>query len=319
MAQPNPSEKRARADDVMLKVALVKTVYMTGGDGFLGTLVVGALKKIGYRVVVYSGDILDAGALRSFVSQMPEGSDLLHFAAMSHPLDCVEKPGLAMSINVAGTALLLQVLSEGKVLPRIGFASTAQVYSQDDQVSAPISESAPVSPQNIYAQTKLWGERILEIWTREHSGSTTTFRIFNHVHKSQKTRVFLTQVYDQLLKIRDHNAASVVSVGNLDLVRDIGAVSDLVNALVSWVETKAEPGYNVFNLCSGQARTLKSLADLLAQRLKLNVEFRLDPSKVRQGEPRVLVGDNKSLSTRLGWKPKIVSDAQLVESFLEDL
>jgi nucleoside-diphosphate-sugar epimerase len=113
-----------------------------------------------------------------------------------------------------------------------------------------------------------------------------------------------------------------IRVGNLDLWRDLGHVEDLVAAVVALLGRGAgrssrptEP--EVFNVCTGKAKHLEKVAQLLALEAELpDVHFDTDPRLVREGEPRVIVGSCAALTAATGWRPGCQSEEELVKRFL---
>ena len=88
-------------------------------------------------------------------------------------------------------------------------------------------------------------------------------RPFNHTHRSQSPAFFLPHLY-HVMSQASSSEVLPISVGNLDLERDIGSIDDLISAFVAIVENSAASElYQVFNICSGRVKNLRKLAEVL--------------------------------------------------------
>ena len=83
---------------------------------------------------------------------------VIHFAGLKAVGESVAKPQLYYEVNVQGTLVLLEVMSEAGCND-IVFSSSATVYG--DPASVPVKEDFPISATNPYGRTKLFIEHIL--------------------------------------------------------------------------------------------------------------------------------------------------------------
>src|SRR5688572_14485368 len=144
-------------------------VLVTGGAGYIGSVVTEELVNDGHEVVVYDnlikrhreavvegarfveGDLLDADKLRQTLKDYQLGS-VVHMAAYSLVGESVEHPAKYYQNNVLAGLVLLDAMRECGV-PRIVFSSTAATYGEPE--SQPIYETAPNNPTNPYGESKL--------------------------------------------------------------------------------------------------------------------------------------------------------------------
>src|SRR4026208_415849 len=151
-------------------------VLVTGGAGYIGSVVTEELVNDGHEVVVYDnlskghrgavvdgahfveGDLFEADKLRQTLKDNRTDA-VIHMAASSLVGESVEKPSKYYQNNVvAGLALLEAMLAAD--VKRIVFSSTAAVYGEPE--TQPIEESAPTTPTNPYGETKLTFEYALK-------------------------------------------------------------------------------------------------------------------------------------------------------------
>jgi nucleoside-diphosphate-sugar epimerase len=285
-------------------------ILVTGAHGFIGPPLLKTLKAAGLDVGPAKLDLLNHETVSAEIGGVKHPV-VIHLAGMSHVPTCEKDPELALRTNRDGTRAV------GEAVVRAGgrlvFASTAQVYAapegEEITTQALFTESRQIKPQNAYARTKWEAEEAL----RSIPGlKVTILRLFTHTHKSQSADFFLPHVYAEL-KSGKHQ----ISVGNLEISRDFGALSDLL--AVFRVVAERELPASIYNVCSGRAKHLGKLARGLAERMGVEARFVTDPSRVRKGEPISLVGSHDRLTTDTGWRPRFVSESELLDSFLADL
>ena len=299
------------------------TVLVTGADGFVGRWVVRALLAAGHQVVgaVQPGPPLDDGltdAERRAVLWLPlELGDLrsvqqaagrpvavvIHLAAVASGGDALRDPGVAWSVNAAGTARLLGELGRrhvaGEVDPLVLVVSTAEVYGAGER---PHVEADPVAPRSPYAASKA-GAELAAMETRARTGLRVVIaRAFPHTGPGQDER-FVAPAFARRLRGARLAGARVVKVGNLEPVRDILDVRDVAAAYVALAE-RGCPG-EVYNVASGKGISLQELFDRLAAIVGVNAIPEPDPEFMRPADIPYLVGDSTKLQAAVGWTPRI--------------
>jgi GDP-4-dehydro-6-deoxy-D-mannose reductase len=287
----------------------VSKVLLTGSLGFVGAPLLKRLRARGLDVCAAEMDLLKPETVRREVEAV-QPALVVHLAGLSHVPTCEKDPELAFRTNRDGTRILAEALPRGA---RFIFASTGQVYAgargEELSTQAVFTEEREIQPQNTYARTKWEAEEALRSTRATRGLGLTVLRFFTHTHKSQSREFFLPGIYADLAA-----GKTEVPVGNLDIDRDFGALSDLLDALET-VISKPLPG-EIYNVCSGRVKRLRRLAEGLAQRMGLQARFVTDPARVRKGEPVSLLGSHDRLTRDSGWAPKYVSEEQLLESFL---
>lgn len=300
----------------------MRRILITGGLGFIGSKLTTGLVAKGYLVSSPKFDLLSASSVNEVVCSQ-NWDAVIHLAAMSHMMTCEKDPAAAYRVNLSGTALLLDAIQTHCPQSHFIFASSAQVYRaprQGETNAIIFAEDHPISPQNIYARTKYAGELLIRDASERWGLKTTILRLFNHTHRSQSSEFFLPHLYSAMLAFADRGEGSIL-VGNLDLYRDLGSLDDLVRAFISVLETAQTPRgeqtkMDLFNVCSGSPKNLRLLAGALAKRLNLNVRFELDPTRIRPGELKSVMGSHLKLSQATGWQPNCVTEEDLLTAFL---
>ena len=95
----------------------------------------------------------------------------------------------------------------------------------------------------------------------------------------------------------------MIHVGNLNAQRDFTDVRDIVNAY--WLSVQKCEFGEVYNICTGVARKIRSVLDLVLSMADVNIEVKLDPDRMRPSDVEILLCDCSKFRQRTGWKPKI--------------
>jgi GDP-4-dehydro-6-deoxy-D-mannose reductase len=303
-------------------------VLVTGADGFVGRYLVERLVETGHEVTAACRpgpeaqrlserwrtivrpvpfELTDGASIRGAVDGDPDA--VVHLAAVASVREARADPGRAWVINAAGTARLVDAMLAGradKTDPLILVVSSAEVYG-----SGPASgrtEKDPPRPQSPYAASKLGAEvAALEAWRR--AGLRVVIaRPFTHTGPGQPPSYVVPSFIERLLAAKA-GGASQVPVGNLDPVRDLLDVRDVVNAYLALL-TRGEAG-ETYNICRGEGITLRQLFERTARLVGVDAEPVPDPALRRAGDIPYLVGDPAKLRRTTGWSPTITLEQTL--------
>ncbi len=115
----------------------------------------------------------------------------------------------------------------------------------------------------------------------------------------------------QIAEIEADLRPPVLRVGNLEAIRDYSDVRDVVRAYWALLE-RGEAGA-VYNVCSGQGRSIREMLDMLLGGSSVQVEVRVDPERLRPSDVPTLVGDPSKLRADTGWEPRIPLERTLAD------
>lgn len=300
-------------------------VLVTGGAGYIGSVVAEQLLARGDHVVVYDnlltghpravppgavfvrGDIADGPVLRRTLRE--QGIDaVVHMAAVSLVGESVKDPAAYYRNNVvAGLAMLDAMLAEG--VRRIVFSSSASVYGEPER--QPVHEEDATRPTSPYGETKLAFEDVLRWYDGAYGLRSVSLRYFNAAGASARAgedHSPETHLIPRLLRLAVGTGEPLALYGD-DYptrdgtgVRDYVHVLDLADAHVAALDV-VDRGSRVYNLgCGGEGYSVKEVLDVAREVTGHAIPVAVGPR--RAGDPAVLVASSERIQRELGWRPK---------------
>lgn len=288
-------------------------VAITGSSGFIGSSVIGALKDQFQFCPLSFESLSNEAFIKESLQETPV---FLHLAAMSAVGDCEKNILEAYKVNVGLSCTLAEIFFRQNRGGHLIFTSTGQVYDEDEPV--PHNETTKIKPGNVYARSKLCAELAMTELARLYQGHLTILRMYNHTHKTQSTRFVLPSILKQ---IKDSPSSVVrLKVGNIEVDRDFSTIQDLISAFSLLLKSKTESlEVQTYNIGSGYGKNLCQLILELSERFGKKVEFEVDQSLMRPGEPQRVIADSSKFQKQFQWKPQSQSLSQFLDQFLEDL
>lgn len=298
-------------------------ILVTGGAGYIGSIVAAELIDLNHDVVILDnlstghkfaipetaqfiqGDIQDVNA----VNQALDGIDaVIHFAAKSLVGESVQYPELYWQTNLDGTKNLLEQMRLVGV-KRIVFSSTAAVYG--DPVESPITEDSPTLPKSPYGESKLAVDQLLSEYCHQHGFAAFSLRYFNVAGAVGN----LGELHNPETHLIPRALASVINDENTfeiygddwptpdgTCIRDYIHISDLAEAHVKALENLEYGKHLICNLGTENGASvlevITAIEHVTGKKVTRNVVER------RPGDPAVLVTSNKAARELLNWTPK---------------
>jgi GDP-4-dehydro-6-deoxy-D-mannose reductase len=279
-----------------------KKLVVTGGSGFVGRHF--CARYGGVPLVDQDGevDLREARRVQSAVSAlMPEA--VLHLAALSSVASSFEDPASTFSVNFLGTLNLLQSLSAIGFQGAFLYIGSADVYGRTAEADLPTRETQPLRPRSPYAVSKVAAEALCYQWSQTENFRIVLTRPFNQIGPGQDKRFAIADFAHQIVDIRRGRRPPFLVTGNLDVTRDFTDIRDAIRAYRMLLE-KGQNG-EIYNICSGQEYSLRSLAENLLQIAGVHAELQIDTARLRPMEQRRVIGDLSKINALLGWAPEI--------------
>jgi UDP-glucose 4-epimerase len=309
-------------------------VLVTGGAGYIGSVVVERLIKHGHEAVVYdnlskghtaaiapeaifiNADLTDRDAVVRALDQNRIEA-VIHLAASSLVGESVENPHLYFANNIsAGVSLLDAMLTVG--VKKLVFSSTAAVYGSPETM--PITEEAPPNPTNPYGESKLAFERMLRWYDAAYQLRYASLRYFNAAGASERfgeDHAPETHLIPNVLRVAAAQSGHVEIFGENystpdgTCVRDYIHVTDLADAHALALNAM-EKGSEIYNLGYGSGYSVAEVVEMARQVTKRWISTEATPR--RDGDPPVLIASPDKIMRDLGWNPRHSELDNIIES-----
>ena len=134
-------------------------------------------------------------------------------------------------------------------------------------------------------------------------------RAFNHIGPGQNPRFVAPAFATQIAKIEVNQQEPFIYVGNIEAQRDFTDVRDIVRAY-RLITEQGQPG-QAYNVASGKAYSIQYLLDTLLSYSDIEIEIRVDESRLRPVDVPVILGDYSQLYQDTGWEPTISFEGTL--------
>jgi UDP-glucose 4-epimerase len=302
-------------------------IAVTGGAGYIGSVVTEVLLREGHQVLVIDDlskghreavdpeaeftalDLVDAGDVATALSRFQTDA-VVHMAAHSLVGESVTDPAKYYRNNVIGGLSLLDAMRAAGV-NRLVFSSTAAVYGEP--ATLPIHEMDETLPSNAYGDTKLAFERALAWFAGAYGLSSISLRYFNAAGATARhgeEHDPETHLIPLVLRVADGQLPFVTVFGedyptpDGTCVRDYVHVEDLARAHVLALGALDTSGRcSAYNLgCGGRGYSVREVIDVALSVTRRPIPVRVAPP--RPGDPAVLVASSERIRRELGWEPQ---------------
>jgi UDP-glucose 4-epimerase len=290
-------------------------IFVTGGAGFIGSVLTKSLLENGHSITIYDslvnssennakklqklnanficGDIIDLEHL----SQSISGHDIcIHLAGQTDVLNSIKNPDQNNLVNITGTKNLLDACVKHNV--DVIAASSAAVYEDSNEILSETSSSKPNSP---YGKSKLIMEQLLIDTSELSEINCQSLRMFNVYGKDQNIK-YAGVITKFLENIKNEN--DLIIFGDGTSSRDFVSVYDVTDSIILAIhKIKGKKG-EICNIASGTSTKIIELAEMMiAITGKNSISIKYSPSKT--GEIINSQADISRARDTLGYSPKI--------------
>ena len=296
---------------------------MTGGAGYIGSIVAHRLLERGHEVVVLDNlrqghreavpsgaelvvaDLLDREAVGTAFAS---GFDaVLHFAALALVGESATHPERYYRTNIGGTLNLLEAMRAAQVGSLV-FSSTCAVYGEPEDI--PMPESTPTRPTNTYGRSKLAVDWMIGDFCRAHGLGAVSLRYFNVAGASDglgEDHDPETHLIPNILRAA-LGATPFVEIFGTDYptrdgtaIRDYIHIEDLSDAHVLALDATRSGEHRIYNLGNGNGFSVREV--VAATQRVTSVEVKTRDAPRRPGDPPALVAASGKIQSELGWRP----------------
>ncbi len=307
-------------------------VLVTGGAGYIGSVVTERLLNNGYDVTVFDnlerghraavdsrasfieGDLRHANVINDAMARVkPEA--VLHFAAYALVGESMERPELYFENNLGGGMNLAAAMIRCGI-PKLVFSSTCATYGTPLRV--PIDEQAPQKPENAYGESKLGFEKVMTWYAKCHGIQSVFLRYFNAAGATDRLGEDHnpeTHLIPNVLQVALGRSAAVRIFGadyptpDGTCIRDYVHIADLADAHLLALRDGVS---GAFNLGYGTGASVRQVID--AARRISGCEIPCETAPRRAGDPPALVAAGEKALKELGWRPQYTDLDAIIES-----
>lgn len=301
-------------------------VLVVGGAGYIGShvvreLVVGKLDCLVYdnlstghswavpHEILVVGELSDEAKLDELFTAHPIDA-VMHFASSIQVGESVVSPLAYYRNNVSTTLTLLEVMRRHNV-NKFVFSSTAAVFGTPAEV--PISEDAPLHPENPYGHSKLMVEQVLADCQRAWGLQSAILRYFNAAGAHQDATIgeahnpeshLIPLLLQVALGKRESITINGTDYATLDgtCVRDYIHVSDLASAHIMALKHLVAGGETMIcNLGNGEGYSIQQVIEVCRKVTRHPIPTCI--GERRTGDPAVLVASSEKMRREFGWQP----------------
>lgn len=311
------------------------TVLVTGGAGYIGSVVTEELVLAGYEVVVFDnlskgqrraihphaafvqGDLADVTSIEQVFLLHPKIEAVMHLASYTLVAESMKRPEVYLRDNVVhGLNILTTAVHHG--VDRFILSSTANLFGTPERL--PIDEDERIEPGSPYSESKYALERALRWFERIYGLRYGILRYFSAAGATARVGEYHepeTHIIPRLLN---------VALGKLDYftlygddyptpdgscIRDYVHVVDIAQAHILTLETLSERSHT-FNLGNGQGISSKELIEVARKVTSHPIPYVVGPR--RNGDPPILVAASDRIRDELRWRPRFPDPESIIGS-----
>ena len=298
-------------------------VMVTGGAGYIGSVIVEELVRAGHTPVVFdslvkahqaalppgvplvAGDVRETDCVRRALIEH-EIEAVIHMAALIEVGRSVTQPHTFFENNVGGSLSVLRAMIEAGVTKYV-FSSTAALYGDPERL--PITEDEPAKPTNPYGESKLMVEQMMRWDAPAHGLTATSLRYFNAAGATERNgEQHEPETHLIPLVLAAAEANRPVKIFGTDYptrdgttVRDYVHVVDLAQAHLLALH-RDEPGLRIYNVGNGNGYSVREV--IAAAREVTGLPLPAEELPRREGDQIATVASAERIRRELGWQPQ---------------
>lgn len=300
-----------------------ETILITGGTGFAGSHLVQELQTAGSNQI----HVTSYGSSNSYVStllnpdqihqldltnhkktlellQTVRPTQIYHLASIAGVGSSFQQVKKTVAVNFEIQLSLLSAMVEACPKARLLTIGSALEYQPQNK---PLQETDQLGPVNPYGVSKVLQEMLAHQFSVQHQLEVVKVRPFNHIGERQALGFVVPDFATQIAKI-EQGKQTKIEVGNLQAVRDLSDVKDIVFGYRLLMERGAVG--QVYNIGQGHGYQIQQVLDKLIELAEVKIRVEVDPRKFRPIDVPQVVADNSKIK-RLGWHPHFTLDQTL--------
>jgi len=245
---------------------------------------------------VESCDLNEPAKLRHLLREV-KPSKVIHFAAISHPGQCAENPGLSQTVNVASAEVIVDWARRDSPGTKILLFSSAAIFGHPDE--SPQTEATPEKPLGVYGEQKL-AVRKLASQARDDGIFCSCAIPYNHESERRSEDFVIAKIVNSVARIK-LGLQDRLELGDMSPRRDWGYAPEYVQAF-AWMLEVDKPLDLI--IATGETHSVGDAAQLALECAGLDPKRYIvsDPTRRRKDDPQDSVGDASKAWRELEWE-----------------
>lgn len=300
----------------------MKKVLITGGTGFVGQHLAEAILASGEEVelhlttyshkqepnqqpaTIHALDLTDHQATSDLIQQL-QPDEIYHLASMAEVGKSFANSQQVLESNLRIQLNILEAVKDHAPQTKMLVVGSAMSYDLTGEYAEfspkAVSELYPLGPISPYAVSKTAQDLLSYSYAHSYGLKIVRVRPFNHIGEGQSPDFAIPAFAQQIAKIEAGQQTSL-QVGNLDSIRDLTDVKDMVQAYLLLMD-KGESG-QVYNIGTGQGYQMKDVLDMMISLSEAEISVEVDQARLRPADVPVAIADPAKIK-QLGWEPRI--------------
>ncbi|MGB7849079.1 MAG: NAD-dependent epimerase/dehydratase family protein [Candidatus Acidiferrum sp.] len=223
------------------------------------------------------------------------------------------KPAYLFRSNFFSALYLLEALRQHSPNARALVVGSAAEYGTAVSDQLPLTEGSPCAPTENYGASKHAMTLVAQNYAQFYRMKIVVARPFNIIGAGIPSTLLVGAVLSRIKQALRNGGEPVIKIGNLESERDFVAVGDVVEAYIRmmagsfWGE--------IFNLCSGQPRSVRSVIDLLLRYSDRPIRLEVDASLLRSSDQKRIYGDWGKAKRAIGYEPSVPIEEALHDAW----
>lgn len=219
-----------------------------------------------------------------------------------------ENPTETFQTNILGTLNLFEAIRNANIDPVIQVSSSSEVYGKVNQNQIPINEEVLFFPTNPYGISKVAVDLLGFQYFQTYGLKTVITRAFPHTGPRRNSLFAESSFAKQLIEIKN-GKNNKISVGNLDTLRTILDVRDMVKAY--WISTEECTFGEAYNIGNETPITMNQLLTKLMELSNVKTSIKKDKKLLRPNDTSVHIPNTNKFRKQTKWEPKITLEKTL--------
>ncbi|NUU99644.1 hypothetical protein XO12_05880 [Marinitoga sp. 1154] len=289
----------------MENMGIKKTILITGGTGFIGKNITEKIRN-DYNLIIisrkknenkkgilhYQGDIRNIEIFEKIVSENKIDT-IIHLATYYKPKHNISEVSDMIDTNVKSVNNILEIMKKYKIKKLINTGTCFEYGIKKEK----ITESTPLNPWNLYAETKVLAEHLINYYVKNSEIKAITLRLFPPFGIYDNPNKFIPYIISKALKNEE------IELTPCEQKWDFIFSEDIAYAYRRALEYENFEGHEIFNIASGNVMEFKKIVEHIIKQTRSNSIVKFE-KLYRENEIMYLEADISKAKNILNWTPR---------------